>query len=130
MYPINQVFLGNEQPFTNVEDLDFQIRKLEEYKNKLNSLQKNNQKRLIWDSIDTEISSMSENPVQNKIVHANLKLKQDALVAGENMDTAPTLDSTERTFKFSKGKNRKQPGRKRAIKYTIRNYKKIKEQNN
>lgn len=60
MYPINQVFLGNEQPFTNVEDLDFQIRKLEEYKNKLNSLQKNNQKRLIWDSIDTEISSMSE----------------------------------------------------------------------
>lgn len=60
MYPINQVFLGNEQPFTNVEDLDFQIRKLEEYKNKLNSLQKNNQKRLIWDSIDTEILSMSE----------------------------------------------------------------------
>jgi hypothetical protein len=60
MYPINQVFLGNEQPFTNVEDLDFQIRKLEEYKNKLNSLQKNNQKRLIWDNIDTEISSMSE----------------------------------------------------------------------
>lgn len=60
MYPINQVFLGNEQPFTNVEDLDFQIRKLEEYKNKLNSLHKNNQKRLIWDSIDTEISSMSE----------------------------------------------------------------------
>jgi len=60
MYPINQVFLGNEQPFTNVEDLDFQIRKLEEYKNKLNNLQKNNQKRLIWDNIDTEISSMSE----------------------------------------------------------------------
>jgi hypothetical protein len=60
MYPINQVFLGNEQPFTNVEDLDFQIRKLEEYKNKLNNLQKNNQKRLIWDNIDTEILSMSE----------------------------------------------------------------------
>lgn len=60
MYPINQVFLGNEQPFTNVEDLDFQIRKLEEYKNKLSNLQKNNQKRLIWDNIDTEISSMSE----------------------------------------------------------------------
>lgn len=60
MYPINQVFLGNEQPFTNVEDLDFQIRKLEEYKNKLNILQKNSQKRLIWDNIDTEISSMSE----------------------------------------------------------------------
>lgn len=60
MYPINQVFLGNEQPFTNVEDLDFQIKKLEEYKNKLNNLQRNNQKRLIWDNIDTEISSMSE----------------------------------------------------------------------
>lgn len=60
MYPINQVFLGNEQPFTHVEDLDFQIRKLEEYRNKLHNLQQTSQKRLIWDSIDTEISSMSE----------------------------------------------------------------------
>ena len=44
-------------------------------------------------SVDDELSEFSKNPVENRIVKASLGLKQDTLVAGENMDTAPTLDS-------------------------------------
>lgn len=44
-------------------------------------------------SVDDELSEFSKNPVENRIVKASLGLKQDALVAGENMDTAPILDS-------------------------------------
>lgn len=44
-------------------------------------------------SVDDTISEFSKNPLENRVVHANLKLKQDTLVAGENMDTSPTLDS-------------------------------------
>lgn len=45
-------------------------------------------------SIDDELSEFSKNPVENRIVKASLGLKQDTLVAGENMDTSPTLDSS------------------------------------
>lgn len=44
-------------------------------------------------SVDDELSEFSKNPVENRIVKASLGLKQDILVAGENMDTSPTLDS-------------------------------------
>lgn len=44
-------------------------------------------------SVDDELSEFSKNPVENRIVKASLGLKQDTLVAGENMDTAPTPDS-------------------------------------
>lgn len=44
-------------------------------------------------SVDDELSEFSKNPVENRIVKASLGLKQDTLVAGENMDTAPQLDS-------------------------------------
>lgn len=44
-------------------------------------------------SVDDELSEFSKNPVENRIVKASLGLKQDTLVAGQNMDTAPTLDS-------------------------------------
>ena len=45
-------------------------------------------------SVDDELSEFSKNPVENRIVKASLGLKQDTLVAGENMDTSPTLDSS------------------------------------
>lgn len=44
-------------------------------------------------SVDDVLSEFSKNPVENRVVRASLELKQDALVAGENMDISPTLDS-------------------------------------
>ena len=44
-------------------------------------------------TVDDTLSENSKNPVENRIVKASLGLKQDTLVAGENMDTAPTFDS-------------------------------------
>jgi len=44
-------------------------------------------------SVDDALSEFSKNPVENRVVKASLGLKQDTLVAGENMDTAPTPDS-------------------------------------
>ena len=36
MYPVNQVFLGNDPMISNLDDLDVQIQKMEAYRNKIN----------------------------------------------------------------------------------------------
>lgn len=58
MYPVNQVILGGESMFNNVDDIDTQIQKMEAYRQKLKQL-KDTPKSLIWDRIDAEISPLS-----------------------------------------------------------------------
>lgn len=67
MYPVNQVILGGESMFNNLDDLDMQIQKMETYRQKLKQLKEyqqqpqiNQQKTLIWDEIDAEIIPMSD----------------------------------------------------------------------
>lgn len=43
--------------------------------------------------VDSVLSDISVNPVQNKIVKANLDLKQPKLVVDENLDSLPAQDS-------------------------------------
>ena len=58
MYPVNQVILGGESMFNNIDDIDTQIQKMEAYRQKLKQL-KDTPKSLIWDKIDAEISPLS-----------------------------------------------------------------------
>ena len=58
MYPVNQVILGGESMFNNIDDIDAQIQKMEAYRQKLKQL-KDTPKSLIWDRIDAEISPLS-----------------------------------------------------------------------
>ena len=58
MYPVNQVILGGESMFNNIDDIDTQIQKMEAYRQKLKQL-KDTPKFLIWDRIDAEISPLS-----------------------------------------------------------------------
>lgn len=58
MYPVNQVILGGESMFNNIDDIDTQIQKMEVYRQKLKQL-KDTPKSLIWDRIDAEISPLS-----------------------------------------------------------------------
>ena len=66
MYPVNQVILGGESMFNNLDDIDVQIQKMEAYRQKLKQIkesqqqsQSTQQKQLIWDKIDAEITPMS-----------------------------------------------------------------------
>lgn len=63
MYPVNQVILGGESMFNNIDDIDLQIQKMEAYRQRLKQLKESQpqstQKRLIWDDIDLELSPMS-----------------------------------------------------------------------
>lgn len=58
MYPVNQVILGGESMFNNIDDIDTQIQKMEAYRQKLKQL-KDTPKSSIWDRIDAEISPLS-----------------------------------------------------------------------
>lgn len=58
MYPVNQVILGGESMFNNIDDIDTQIQKMEAYRQKLKQL-KDTPKSLIWDRVDAEISPLS-----------------------------------------------------------------------
>lgn len=63
MYPINQVILGGNPIMDNLDSLDIQIQKMEEYRKQLQRLknqQMPSQQVLIWDSIDAELSPMSD----------------------------------------------------------------------
>lgn len=62
MYPVNQVILGGDSIFSNVEDIDMQIQRMEAYKNKLKQLQavQPQQSKLIWDEIDSVVSPMTD----------------------------------------------------------------------
>jgi hypothetical protein len=63
MYPINQVILGGNPIMDNLDSLDIQIQKMEEYRKQLQRLKAQQiptQHNLIWDSIDAELSPMSD----------------------------------------------------------------------
>ena len=57
MYPVNQVILGGESMFNNLDDIDNQIQRMEIYKQRLNQIKSMQsqqvQKSLIWDKIDS-----------------------------------------------------------------------------
>ena len=60
--PINQVFLGSN-PYNNLDDIDFQIQNMENYRIKLQqlkALQSQQTQKLIWDDIDIEVRPMTE----------------------------------------------------------------------
>ena len=66
MYPVNQVILGGESMFNNLDDIDMQIQRMETYRQKLKQLkesqqqsQPTQQRQLVWDEIDAEITPMS-----------------------------------------------------------------------
>ena len=56
MYPINQVILGGDSMFSNMDDIDMQIQRMEAYRNKLQQLKsmqaQSQPTKLIWDDID------------------------------------------------------------------------------
>lgn len=63
MYPVNQVFLGGNDPLmSNLEDLDMQIQRMEAYRNKIKQMQSKSQPpaKLIWDDVDAELNPMTE----------------------------------------------------------------------
>lgn len=62
MYPINQVILGGT-PMDSLDSLDLQIQKMEDYRKRLQRMKMQQMappKSLIWDSIDSELSPMSD----------------------------------------------------------------------
>lgn len=63
MYPVNQVFLGNSDPLLSQSDINQQIQMLKQYEAQLAKLQTKGtlQTDLIWDKIDNEMSSLTEN---------------------------------------------------------------------
>lgn len=61
MYPVNQVILGGDSMFNNLDDIDMQIQRMEAYRKKLQQLKAMPMpQKLIWDEIDAEISPMTE----------------------------------------------------------------------
>lgn len=64
MYPVNQVILGGDSVFSNnLDDIDIQIQRMEEYRRRLQQIKGQNpqpQQSLVWDSIDAELSPMTD----------------------------------------------------------------------
>lgn len=87
MYPVNQVILGGESMFNNLDDIDLQIQRMEAYRQRLKQLKESQQsqpiqqKQLIWNEIDAEITPMSN--------EQKSRLLQDA----DYMDTYNELQS-------------------------------------
>lgn len=73
MYPVNQVILGGESMFNNLDDIDMQIQRMEAYRQRLKQLRESQQfqpiqqKQLVWDEIDAEITPMS-NEQKNRLL--------------------------------------------------------------
>ena len=74
MYPVNQVILGGESMFNNLDDIDMQIQRMEAYRQRLKQLKESGQqtqpiqqKQLVWDEIDAEITPMS-NEQKNRLL--------------------------------------------------------------
>lgn len=60
MYPVNQVFLGNSDPLLSNTDITDQLQRLKAYEAQLTKLQNMGTQELIWDSIDKEMSSLTD----------------------------------------------------------------------
>lgn len=88
MYPVNQVILGGDSMFNNLEDLDLQIQRMEAYKKKLQQL-KTSQNVIatpIWDNIDKEVSSMPEDQktkLFDNAEYSDLYVKLQAITQAE-----------------------------------------------
>ena len=72
MYPVNQVILGGESMFNNIEDIDMQISKMEAYRQRLKQLKDSQQAQqspmsVLWDKIDEELFPMS-NEQKNRLM--------------------------------------------------------------
>lgn len=88
MYPVNQVILGGDSMFNNLEDLDLQIQRMEAYKKKLQQLKtsQNVVATPIWDNIDKEVSSMPEdqkNKLFDNAEYSDLYVKLQAITQAE-----------------------------------------------
>lgn len=67
MYPINQVILGNPDPMSSLNDIDAQMQMMDNYRAKLQQLkavQNQQVPKLIWNDIDAEINSLSDEQKQ------------------------------------------------------------------
>lgn len=66
MYPINQVILGNPDPMSSFNDIDAQMQMMDTYRAKLQQLKasQNQPIKLIWNDIDAEMNSLSDEQKQ------------------------------------------------------------------
>ena len=106
MYPVNQVILGGESMFNNLDDIDTQIQKMEMYRQKLRQLKESQQlqsiqsKRLIWDEIDSEIAPMSaeqKNRLLQDSEYVEIYNEIQAIVQSEILNLVKNkIESTER----------------------------------
>lgn len=66
MYPINQVILGNPDPISSFSDIDAQMQMMDNYRAKLQQLKasQNQPIKLIWNDIDAEMNSLSDEQKQ------------------------------------------------------------------
>lgn len=106
MYPVNQVILGGESMFNNLDDIDMQIQRMEAYRQKLKQLRESQQsqsiqqKQLIWDEIDAEITPMS-NEQKNRLLqdadYVDTYNELQSIVQSELLNLVKNkIESTER----------------------------------
>jgi hypothetical protein len=104
MYPVNQVILGGDSMFNNLEDLDLQIQRMEAYKRKLQQL-KSSQNIVatpIWDAIDSEVNSMPEehkNKLFDNAEYSDLYIKIQAITQTELLNLVKSKIETSREGK-------------------------------
>lgn len=100
MYPVNQVILGGDSMFNSLEDIDTQIQKMEAYRQKLKQYQGQQQTRLVWDDIDSEIlpmtSEQKDRLLQDK-EYAEIYSELQSIVQNELLNLVKgKIESTDR----------------------------------
>lgn len=106
MYPVNQVILGGESMFNNLDDIDMQIQRMEAYRQRLKQLRESQQsqpiqqKQLVWDEIDAEITPMS-NEQKNRLLqdadYVDTYNELQSIVQSELLNLVKNkIESTER----------------------------------
>lgn len=118
MYPVNQVILGGDSIFSNVEDIDMQIQRMEAYRNKLKQLQsiQPQQAKPIWDEIDLVVSPMTD--------EQKGRLLQDEDYV-ENYNKIQTMVQTE-ILNLVKGRIENTPEGKELLQNQLKIVKKLK----
>lgn len=107
MYPVNQVILGGESMFNSLDDIDMQIQRMEAYRQRLRQLKESGQqtqpiqqKQLVWDEIDAEITPMS-NEQKNRLLqdadYVDTYNELQSIVQSELLNLVKSkIESTER----------------------------------
>ena len=106
MYPVNQVILGGESMFNNLDDIDMQIQRMEAYRQRLKQLRESQQsqsiqqRQLVWDEIDAEITPMS-NEQKNRLLqdadYVDTYNELQSIVQSELLNLVKNkIESTER----------------------------------